>query len=909
MVFMRQGLFLLLLLAALFSVLALQSAFERVAVETPQQESFLEPAPMQEAYPEHAPRLLKSLPDVLMESKSVAEIDLTEYFENPCEGALDFVAAYDSENLAIYLEDGVVRVAPHAGFLGNTPVVFYAGNDYRQTAGNPISLRVVEELDDIDIDGAASFTARETPEFAVQFRNGLAGGNDGVSLSSTSSASLQKVSWKKSGQTASFATGFAEPSWSRASFTATVAEEDAREFQPGTQLFRVQVEKDGVLYVKQKEFSWGVLALNPDKNFYAPNEQAFIGIAVLDDAGHMVCNAAVELLVTDPSGRSTVLSTANGLITISPECSVLGATTTPDYYAFYATGAAGVYELRLTAETRAGTQTINDSFAVQETAFDVRRSGPTRIYPSGSHEMSIEVKAGKGFQGKIIERVPLSFNITPQPGLRVTVQENAKELEWVVFLEAGDSITLNYEFAAPPISPHLFFVGPLSIGLWSESRTWAIASDATANLIMFWDGTEGSIPDGWTCISCTPLSGLNDRYIRADAAYSEAAGGASTHTHTVGGYNSGTQSATNNANPGLGVASNTHTHTITASIGYADNLPLYRSLIVIKYDAGTGIPLTLPLGVIGLFNNTVPDNWVQYSEQNNYYIRGSDVPNSTGGSNTHSHSAGGTLTTTVTGEVAKGTGTANALAQTAHSHTINAGTTDTPNSEPPYKTIILGKLTVDNDALPNGLIGMFNATPGSSWTVISGLPGGAMNSKFLKASDSYGSTGGNTKHSHADVTGLTSTGETESANNNAGLGPSSGAAKAHSHTGISLSSFSNADNAPLYSNVILAYYAKANLKIAQHRIYQDNSMVLGAGTLRCNLTSAYGENVGDGECDNVSNGNLAVNTLHRAEFWLCNDVNLGEAATFDYFNHNLTTNKEYQIGEFYDACYHGDGAI
>ena len=184
-----------------------------------------------------------------------------------------------------------------------------------------------------------------------------------------------------------------------------------------------------------------------------------------------------------------------------------------------------------------------------------------------------------------------------------------------------------------------------------------------------------------------------------------------------------------------------------------------------------------------------------------------------------------------------------------------------------------------------------------------------MNSKFLKASDAYGSTGGNTQHSHADVTGLTSTGETESTNNKAGLGPGSGAAKAHSHTGISLSSFSNADNAPLYSNVILAYYAKTNLKIAQHRIYQDNSMVLGAGTLRCNLTSAYGENVGDGECDNVSNGNLAVNTLHRAEFWLCNDVNLGEAATFDYFNHNLTTNKEYQIGEFYDACYHGDGAI
>lgn len=163
-------------------------------------------------------------------------------------------------------------------------------------------------------------------------------------------------------------------------FSVTLPKKRAR--RPGKYKLEVKLVKDGVTYIENQEFTWGVLAINVDKSYYLANEISTIGIGVLDDQGHMVCDADVTLEIIDPLARTTTLSTANQTIQVSPECENYGVTDLPDYYTNYTTSVFGKYDLNLTAVTPNGTRSIQDSFEVVTAVdFDVTRSGPTRIYP------------------------------------------------------------------------------------------------------------------------------------------------------------------------------------------------------------------------------------------------------------------------------------------------------------------------------------------------------------------------------------------------------------------------------------------------------------------------------------------------------------------------------------------------
>jgi hypothetical protein len=233
-------------------------------------------------------------------------------------------------------------------------------------------------------------------------------------------------------------------------------------------------------YTQEQDFTWGVLAINTHKSIYLPDETAFIGIAVLDNEGHMVCDADVTLTITDPSDNETVLSTGNGLIKVSPQCCVYGVTNLPDYYTNYEVDGAGTYVMNLTAVTADGTKSITDEFTVQNSVdFDVVRDGATRIYPSVPYVMNFTIKANKDYDGLIREYVPASFLITPQDGLTVTTVGDTKILTWNKNLVKGETYNIYYEFDAPDVSPYLFTLGTLEIGSFKEVRQWQIANDAT----------------------------------------------------------------------------------------------------------------------------------------------------------------------------------------------------------------------------------------------------------------------------------------------------------------------------------------------------------------------------------------------------------------------------------------------
>ena len=254
-----------------------------------------------------------------------------------------------------------------------------------------------------------------------------------------------------------------------------------RSARPGKYRVEVQHVENGETMSTVQDFWWGVLAINTHKSIYLVNETAEIGIAVLDDEGKIVCNADVELMITDPSGSVQVLSTRNGDILISPECEVYGNTVLPDYHTSYLVNGPGEYAINLTATTADGEHSIQDMFEVRtQVLFDIARAGPTRIFPPVPYDMNISIKSTEAFQGAVYEYVPADFAIEPQEGMFISRDGDQKILSWNVDLQAGEIAEISYQFDAPDISPYLFTLGPLEIGTFSEIRRWSIASDAIA---------------------------------------------------------------------------------------------------------------------------------------------------------------------------------------------------------------------------------------------------------------------------------------------------------------------------------------------------------------------------------------------------------------------------------------------
>ncbi|MBT7903005.1 hypothetical protein HN587_04005 [Candidatus Woesearchaeota archaeon] len=253
-----------------------------------------------------------------------------------------------------------------------------------------------------------------------------------------------------------------------------------RSLKAGFYQLNLIYELDGQYYENEQNFTWGVLAVNTHKSRYFENETAFLGIVVLDDDGDMVCDSNVSLQIISPEGSVEILSTDNGKIFISDECTVYGITNLPDYYGYYTVAGKGIYELNLTAKTFNGIRSVSDYFVVQKKIdYDIERIGPTRIYPAVKYNMSFLINSDKKYTGYVQEFVPSSFEITPQQGMEISEWDNETlSLKWLVDLKKDDSTFLTYQFDAPDRSPDLFIVGPLFVGSFFEARQWKIGSDA-----------------------------------------------------------------------------------------------------------------------------------------------------------------------------------------------------------------------------------------------------------------------------------------------------------------------------------------------------------------------------------------------------------------------------------------------
>lgn len=109
---------------------------------------------------------------------------------------------------------------------------------------------------------------------------------------------------------------------------------------------------------------------------------------------------------------------------------------------------------------------------------------------------------------------------------------------------------------------------------------------APAGMLAFFDGT---VPTGWTCVSCSVSDTFYQRLLLGASSYGST-GGVTTHNHTGSlVVTSGGPSATTSTDALLGssTANVSHAHAVTYSVDSQNSWPLYKTIKLARYSAFT----------------------------------------------------------------------------------------------------------------------------------------------------------------------------------------------------------------------------------------------------------------------------------------------------------------------------------
>ncbi|MDB5170813.1 MAG: hypothetical protein JWO35_507 [Candidatus Saccharibacteria bacterium] len=367
----------------------------------------------------------------------------------------------------------------------------------------------------------------------------------------------------------------------------------------------------------------------------------------------------------------------------------------------------------------------------------------------------------------------------------------------------------------------------------------ALKPDGVQHMMLFWDG-GGSAPTGWSFV--TEAEG---RFVRGEspANYGTVGGDATrpftpTSTVSLGAPSNTVDSGGNGGNTSLA----THTHSSPAiTVGSDSNgdLPAYRNLRLIRYDAG--IPNIIPNGAIALFSSAPGSpNLTRYSSQDNAMVRIASTAGGTGGAdsvtNTICGNASSPCTAGITLGAASGAGQVNSFlgggtntASATHTHSISQGTatSSTPtgaagNGDPPYTQPLMYKATADSATLSLNLTAMFDSDPGSGWSMLSDSAGKNYYQAFIRPNgipSAIGPQVGQVSHTNSYTVTTTAATPNGTSTFNLGVGNQlAGAAHTHSAT-VTLASQSNI---PPYFNVVVAQ--KVNFKLTHYQWYVESGV-------------------------------------------------------------------------------------
>lgn len=394
-----------------------------------------------------------------------------------------------------------------------------------------------------------------------------------------------------------------------------------------------------------------------------------------------------------------------------------------------------------------------------------------------------------------------------------------------------------------------------------------ITGFASANFMAFFNQTEASIPAGWTCLSCDSFPVEDQEYrnwfyerFPVCNLTAQQTGGAKTHTHTVGyltgqvSVPSGTTTGLVGPDNGYNTAGPTHSHSSWTTSTFPANttLPPYRNLLVIM--SNIELPSVIPAGVIILFNSTtIPPGFTRFSEIDTLFPLGNVSVGTTGGMESHTH---WNVTGILTGSTEAGVGDVPfkfSVARDSHTHPATyMNFSGVGNNTPPFYDMVFIQAD-SNQVIPNGTIGMFNQSiSNSNWTQTTDCA-----NDYIRANNSFNTTGGFANHTHANVTNNVSSGS--SAGILLKIGTANYAQQSHTH--VFNASASTVNNRPSYRTVLIYQY-QANVSSLEDAtkpilsIWEPTNKTYAISTIGLNHT----------ETDNVAlsvcwyNLNSGVNT-------------------------------------------------
>ncbi len=292
--------------------------------------------------------------------------------------------------------------------------------------------------------------------------------------------------------------------------TTNVAFDPTILHKPGKYTTEVTVVQDGYAQQITQDFTWGVLDVNVRRSYSHSHSDIQIAMSVLDDIGKTICDASVQLDVTDPQGKIQHFTTEDTSVAIDPGCVDRRVTNDPDYAVHYTTGGPGQYVTKVTATNANGTRSITDSFQVDDNqAFDVERTAfPSRIYPIPVYPVSFTITAKQDYSGPVIETVPDSFILSDisDAGVVTSPDEHHQQMTWSVHWKAGETHTLGYSIKFPNKAPEFYVLGPLQIGTFKEARQWQVASDSNACTLTY------TAAASWTTAAWASCTGTNGNW-------------------------------------------------------------------------------------------------------------------------------------------------------------------------------------------------------------------------------------------------------------------------------------------------------------------------------------------------------------------------------------------------------------
>lgn len=377
------------------------------------------------------------------------------------------------------------------------------------------------------------------------------------------------------------------------------------------------------------------------------------------------------------------------------------------------------------------------------------------------------------------------------------------------------------------------------------------ARAASGDVILLWSTANGPVPAGWQCISCTGAgasSTFKDQFLRASSSYGNATSGANIHNHSLTFVSAatGTTALSSNGDTGGTVFNqDNHIHTwpnLTAN--NAENIPPYQEFNLIYKNN----PTELPVAIVAIFDSvTLPSSgWTRYfTFDESYIFAGNGLAASGTASNTHT-----TPTATSSNPARTITDTGNNVAGArGHGHQVLASTTISQVNKPPYVGAVFAyNSSGATTSIPAGLIAIFDTTPPSGWTAVSGAAPWAGN--FLISSSTFGATGGSeAAHNHSGTmlipTSVNQYGQATTTNGGNSSGAVQFAAATHTHTPVNYTVANNTSGLlPVYRDVILAkrdvltVAGTTGTQTASMNIPSTNNSVGGAFTLIANTSSA-----------------------------------------------------------------------